>query len=190
MHLFKQHAVSDPESVSHLIPVIDFGPYFAGRAGALEVLAEQLRHACENIGFFYALNHGVPEAVIDRAFAASRRFHALPLDEKLKLSLNESNIGYMPMNTSVQAASTVHKATKPNQNESFFISHDRGADHPDVVAGVPLRGRNQWPDGLPGLRQDMMGVFRCVAGDVQPDDAGFRGGAGYAAGLFRQVLCR
>ena len=66
------------------------------------------------------------------AFAASRRFHALPLEKKLKLRLNENNIGYMPMNASVQGASTVHKATKPNQNESFFISHDRGADHPDV----------------------------------------------------------
>ena len=36
------------------------------------------------------------------------------------------------MNESIQGASTVHKATRPNYNESFFISHDRGADHPDV----------------------------------------------------------
>jgi isopenicillin N synthase-like dioxygenase len=164
MHLFKQQAVKDPESVSELIPVIDFGPYFAGEAGALDRLAEHLRHACENIGFFYAANHGVPQAVIDRAFAASRRFHALPLEEKLKLRLNESNIGYLPMNASVQGASTVHKATKPNQNESFFISHDRGADHPDVIAGIPLRGRNQWPDGMPSLREDMMDYFHALSG--------------------------
>jgi isopenicillin N synthase-like dioxygenase len=164
MHLFKQHAVKDRESISELIPVIDFGPYFAGEAGALAALAEALRHACENVGFLYATNHGVPQAVIDRGFAASRRFHALPLDEKLKLRLNQNNIGYLPMNTSVQGASTVHKATKPNQNESFFISHDRGADHPDVVAGIPLRGRNQWPEGLPGMREDMMAYFHALRG--------------------------
>jgi isopenicillin N synthase-like dioxygenase len=164
MHLFKQHAVRDVESVSELIPVVDFGPYFAGEPGALEVLAERLRHACETVGFLYAVNHGVPQAVIDRGFAASRRFHALPLEEKLRLSLNENNIGYMPMNASMQAASTVHKATKPNQNESFFISHDRRVDHPDVVAGIPLRGRNQWPEGLPGLREDMMGYFHALRG--------------------------
>ena len=76
----------------------------------------------------------MPEELIDRAFAASRRFHALPLEEKLKLRLNENNIGYLPINASVQGASTVHKATRPNQNESFFISHDRGPDHPDVIA--------------------------------------------------------
>ena len=108
------------------IPVIDYGPYFAGEPDALQLLAERLRYACENIGFFYAINHGVPQETIDRGFAASRRFHALPLEEKLKLRLNQNNIGYMPMNASVQAASKVHKATKPNQNESFFISHDRG----------------------------------------------------------------
>ena len=162
MHLFQQHAVKDLAAISSMIPVIDYGPYFAGEPGALPRLAENLRYACENIGFFYALNHGVPQDIIDRGFAASRRFHALPLDEKLKLKLNENNIGYMPMNASVQGASTVHKATKPNQNESFFISHDRGPDHPDVRDGIPLRGRNQWPPGVPGVREDMMAYFHAL----------------------------
>lgn len=162
MHLFKQHAVQNVSEVSRLIPVIDYGPYFADVPGAMESLAQQLRHACTQVGFFYALNHGVPQEIIDRGFAASRRFHALPLEEKLKLQLNENNIGYMPMNASVQGASTVHKATKPNQNESFFVSHDRAADHPDVVAGLPLRGRNQWPAGMGDLRAAMMAYFRAL----------------------------
>jgi isopenicillin N synthase-like dioxygenase len=70
----------------------------------------------------------------------------------------------MPINASVQGASTVHKATRPNQNESFFISHDRGPDHPDVVAGTPLRGANQWPPEhlAPGMRDDMLAYFRAV----------------------------
>jgi isopenicillin N synthase-like dioxygenase len=162
MHLFQTNAVKDFESVAAIIPVIDYGPYFAGEPGALHHLAQDVRHACENIGFFYALNHGVPQDIIDRGFAASRRFHALPLAEKLKLRLNQNNIGYMPMNASVQAASTVHEATKPNQNESFFISHDRAADHPDVLAATPLRGRNQWPDSVPGLREDMNAYFHAL----------------------------
>src|SRR6202042_2437079 len=135
MHLFQQHPVKDLSAAAARIPVIDYGPYFAGEPGALERLAEQVRHACENIGFLYVLNHDVSQEIIDRGFAASRRFHALPLEEKLKLRLNQNNIGYMPMNASVQAASQVHKATKPNQNESFFISHDRGAAHPEGLAG-------------------------------------------------------
>jgi isopenicillin N synthase-like dioxygenase len=77
MHLFKQHAVKDFSEATAKIPVIDYGPYFAGEPDALERLAEEVRHACENIGFLYVLNHGVPQEIIDRGFAASRRFHAL-----------------------------------------------------------------------------------------------------------------
>ncbi len=162
MNLFQEHAVRDYAAAAAQIPLIDFGPCFAGEPGALEHTAAVVRHACENIGFFYAANHGVPDALINRAFAASRRFHALPLAEKLNLRLNENNIGYLPVNASVQGASTVHKATRPNQNESFFISHDRGPDHPDVIAGTPLRGRNQWPAGEPQLRHDMMAYFHAM----------------------------
>ncbi len=162
MHLFQQRAVKDFASAAATIPVIDHGPYFTGEPGALQHLAEQVRYACENIGFLYVLNHGVPQEIIDRGFAASRRFHALPLEQKLQLRLNQNNIGYMPMNASMQAASQVHKATKPNQNESFFISHDRGPDHPDVLAGIPLRGQNQWPEGMPELRADMTAYFAAL----------------------------
>src|SRR5207249_7205259 len=164
MNLFEEHAVRDHVAAAAQIPVIDFGPVFAGEPGALQSVAAAARHACENVGFFYALNHGVPEALIDRAFTASRQFHALPLADKLKLRLDENNIGYLPINASVQGASTVHKATRPNQNESFFVTHDRGPEHPDVVAGKPLRGRNQWPDGAIGemMCRDMMAYFAAL----------------------------
>ncbi|HUN50156.1 MAG TPA: 2-oxoglutarate and iron-dependent oxygenase domain-containing protein [Candidatus Sulfotelmatobacter sp.] len=162
MHLFKQHAVADAAAAAAKIPIIDFGPYFAGKPDALTRLADQVREACENIGFFYISRHGVSETLVERAFAASRRFHALPLARKLALKLNENNIGYLPINASVQGASTVHKATKPNQNESFFTSHDRGPDHPDVVAGKPLRGRNQWPEGVPGFREDTIAYMKAM----------------------------
>jgi len=164
MNLFKEQGVRDYAAAAAQIPVIDFGPYFAGEPGALERLAAAVGDACEHVGFFYALNHGVDEGLIERAFAASRRFHALPLDEKLALRLNDWNIGYLPIDASVQGASTVHKATRPNRNESFFISHDRGPDHPDVVAGLPLRGRNQWPQSLPDIRAPMMAYFHALRG--------------------------
>src|SRR5437868_11826302 len=166
MHLFEEHGVRYPRAAAGQIPVIDYGPYFADAPGALEQVATAVAHACENVGFFYALNHGVPDELVDRAFAASRRFHALPLEQKLAVKLNENNIGYLPINASVQGASTVHKATRPNQNESFFVSHDRGPEHPDVIAGTPLRGQNQWPAansrGMPDMRRDMMAYFAAL----------------------------
>jgi len=143
--------------------VIDFAPAFQG-SGAVDAIAAQVRDACEHVGFFYMAGHGVPQAVVDAAFAASREFHALPLADKMRLKINENNIGYLPVNQSMQRASTVHKNTRPNYNESFFISHDRGADHPDVVAGLPLRGRNQWPEGHARMRTAMLEYLKSLDG--------------------------
>jgi isopenicillin N synthase-like dioxygenase len=164
MNLFKARAVKDANAAARAIPVIDFGPAFRGDAGGLATVAEQVGHASEQVGFFYAADHGVPQEVIDAAFAASREFHALPLEEKMQLKLNENNIGYLAVNQSMQRHSTVHQATRPNFNESFFISHDRAADHPDVLAGTPLRGRNQWPEGHEGMRAAMVRYFKALVG--------------------------
>lgn len=162
MNLFQQQAARDPEAALAQLPVLDLGPYLAGADGALENLAGEIVTACETSGFFYIANHGVPQGLIDDAFAQSKRFHALPLAAKEKLALDAANIGYMAMNTSMQAHSTVHKATTPNQNESFFVTHDRGPEHPDVLAKKPLRGQNQWPDGLPGFREGVMAYFAAL----------------------------
>ena len=109
---------------------------------------------------------------------------------QLALKLNDNNIGYLPLNASVQGASTVHKATRPNQNESFFVSHDRGADHPDVVAGKPLRGRNRWPGGEAELRPDMMAYFDAVGAMCDRMLPPFAVALGMPADFFRTVLCR
>ncbi len=162
MNVLKALAVRSVEEAMRAIPVIDFGPAFRGESGGLDAVAAEVRHACEHVGFFYIAGHGVAQAVIDAAFDASREFHAVPLEEKMRLKLNENNIGYLPPNQSMQRASTVHKATRPNYNESFFISHDRSADHADVVARMPLRGQNQWPHGHERMRAAMLQYFKTL----------------------------
>jgi len=164
MNIFKAMAVANPEEASRAIPVIDFGPAFRSEPGGLPAVARQVGHASETVGFFYLAGHGVPQAVIDDAFQASREFHAIGLTEKLALKINENNIGYLPVNQSMQRHSTVHKATRPNFNESFFISHDRAADHPDVVAGTSLRGRNHWPAGHERMRATMVRYMKAMEG--------------------------
>jgi isopenicillin N synthase-like dioxygenase len=162
MNIFKAMAVRSLEEATRAIPVIDAGAAFRGEPDGFDATARQMREACERVGFFYLAGHGVPQAAIDAGFAAAREFHALPLAEKLRLKLNENNIGYLPVNQSMQRASTVHKATRPNYNESFFISHDRGAEHPDVLAATPLRGRNQWPEGHEAMRAAMVAYFKAL----------------------------
>ena len=135
------------------IPGLDLGPYLRCEAGALEALAEALRETAENVGFFYIENHGVPQEAIDQAFAASRRFHSLPLAHKMETPINLDNVGYMGVNASMQRHSKVEVARKPNYNASFFVKRDRTPDDPDVIAKKPYRGLNQWPRDLPGFRE-------------------------------------
>jgi isopenicillin N synthase-like dioxygenase len=85
MHLFGQFAVGDFDAAARIIPVIDLWALFRRSAWSA-------RECCgRNVGFFHALNHGVSDETIERAFAASRRFHALPLAQKLALRLDDNN---------------------------------------------------------------------------------------------------
>jgi len=134
------------------IPVLDLAPYLSGQSAARERLAKQLCHALENIGFYFIKGHGVPQSLIDAAFAATARFHAQPLDRKMKLRRNRDNVGYLPMSRSDDPEAVI----KPNVNEAFFLKRDLPADHPDVVAGKRFRGANRWPDDLPGFRETVV----------------------------------
>ncbi|MDN8618592.1 isopenicillin N synthase family dioxygenase [Variovorax ginsengisoli] len=138
------------------IPVFDLGPYLLGEAGAMEKLGTELRYALENVGFYFIVNHGLDQALIDRTFAAARRFHDLPLEEKLALKLNEHIRGYQPMKGAVTRHSAVNANNLPNVNEAIFFGPELVDDHPDVLAGKPFRGHNQWPSDLAGFREDVL----------------------------------
>ncbi|MCX7360287.1 MAG: 2-oxoglutarate and iron-dependent oxygenase domain-containing protein, partial [Alphaproteobacteria bacterium] len=70
------------------IPIIDVAGAIAGDRAAIEACARQLRHAYEDVGFWFLKGHRVPQAMVDEVFAEVARFHALPLDEKLALAIN------------------------------------------------------------------------------------------------------
>jgi isopenicillin N synthase-like dioxygenase len=141
------------------IPVLDLGAYLEGAPGALDATAASLREALERVGFFFIVNHGVPWPLVNGIFAEARRFHALPLDEKLALKMSKHNTGYVAVGGGVSNASRIAAARKPNLNAAFFMKRDRSPDDPDVVNDVPLRGLNQWPAALPGFREKLREYF-------------------------------
>jgi isopenicillin N synthase-like dioxygenase len=145
-----------PSSRIDAIPGLDLGPYLAGEPGALDALAAQLRHVCENIGFFYIENHGIAPELVERTFQESVRIHALPDERKAEIRIDRHNIGYMGVNQSIQKHTDLGKATRPNYNESYFIKRERTPDDPDVIAGKRFRGLNQWPRELPGFRENVL----------------------------------
>ncbi|MFI5001662.1 MAG: isopenicillin N synthase family dioxygenase [Reyranellales bacterium] len=137
------------------IPIIDVSGVLAGDAGALKDCTQQLQHAYEDVGFWFLKGHRVPQNLIDRVFAEVARFHALPLEEKLKLKIDEHNIGYLAMRAATTRHSDVSTDNLPNLNEAYFIKRDLPLDHPDVVANKRFRGANRWP-ALPGFRETIV----------------------------------
>jgi isopenicillin N synthase-like dioxygenase len=95
------------------IPAIDLGPYLAGETGALDHAAAELHHALTEIGFYSIVNHGVPSALVQEVYRQVARFHAQPLDEKLKIKLDKHNVGYLPLIGDTLRTSVVANVTKP-----------------------------------------------------------------------------
>ena len=86
MDLFKEFGVKDHRGGGGADPGHRFRPALRRRTRrARPPCAADRAMPARMSGSSMRLDHGVPEELIDRAFAASRRFHALPLDEKLKL---------------------------------------------------------------------------------------------------------
>ena len=142
-------------ATTEMIPVIDLGPYLKGEPGALDRAATELRHALTEIGFYFIVNHGVPREQIASVFDQVKRFHAQPMEEKLKVKVNDHTIGYMPIMEKA-APNAAAQGKKPSQNEAFFLRRDRAADDPDVIAGRRFHVQNQWPANLPGFREQTL----------------------------------
>src|SRR4051812_5301706 len=133
------------------IPVLDLAPLIRGEPGAVAALGAELRDAFENVGFYFIINHGVPQSLIDATFESTRRFHAMPLEDKLALQINKDNIGYLPFKGSVTRHSQLNPNNRPNLVEAYFTKRELPPDHPDRLSGLPFRGANRWPANLPGF---------------------------------------
>jgi isopenicillin N synthase-like dioxygenase len=115
--------------------------------------------ACIGTGFFYLGNHGIPAAVIADAVDQAHRLFALPIEQRLAVSLSQSrcNRGYEPMQ-----AQTLEAGMPPDLKEGFNIGEDLPADDPRVLAGLFNHGPNQWPAGLPAFRPAMEAYFNAL----------------------------
>lgn len=135
--------------MSDQLPVIDL----SGRD--LPRLAALIGAACREIGFFYVVGHGVPQALIDQTFAQARWFFALDPAEKARVAIERvgNNRGYAALK------SEALDPTRPaDLKEAFNVGLELAADHPDLKAGVPFRGLNGWPAD-PAFRATLLAYF-------------------------------
>src|SRR5690349_927006 len=123
------------------LPVIDMAPLRAGDGAARLRVAAAIGAACRESGFFYAVGHGIPEALLGRLETASRRFFALPEATKRQLAMARGGRawrGWFPVGGELTSG-------RPDRKEGLYFGEELAADDPRVVAGVPLHGPNLFP---------------------------------------------
>jgi isopenicillin N synthase-like dioxygenase len=125
------------------LPIIDLTPLLKGSDPA--GVAVEIGDACRELGFFYVTNHGISAETLAALDAASRKFFALPEQEKMKIAMAKGGRawrGYFPVGGELTSG-------KPDRKQGLYFGEELGADDARVRADLPLHGANQFPDAVP-----------------------------------------
>lgn len=137
------------------LPIIDISGLRSQNLADRQAVAAELGRVSREIGFFYATGHGVAPALLERVFAASRRFFAEPMAAKEALSIRRSDkdVGYIALDDE-----QLDPESPADHKEAFNIGLELAPDHPAILEDRPFRGVNFWPD-LPGWRETMLEYY-------------------------------
>ena len=72
------------------IPIIDISPLLGGSKSDIDKVTNDIADACKSIGFFYIINHGIPQALCNKVFAESRAFFDQPAEVKETINIKKS----------------------------------------------------------------------------------------------------
>jgi isopenicillin N synthase-like dioxygenase/nicotinamidase-related amidase len=135
--------VADTDEIAQIIggtspaklPVIDLSPLLAGEIAGRKAVADRIRAACIDNGFFYIVGHGVPFELTDSVLSECRRLFALDEDSKREISTaSPSGRGYGRM-----------RGGSASAKEEYYLGSDQPGD------AEP----NRWPENLPGFQDTM-----------------------------------
>jgi isopenicillin N synthase-like dioxygenase len=137
-----------PPPSGNAIPLLDLARFNAGAAERAAFLAE-LRAAARDVGFFYLAGHGVAPGLQRELLEVSRRFFALPTDQKLSIEMVHSPHfrGYNRV-----ARELTRGAADWREQIDLGAERDAYPRGPEMPAWLRLQGPNQWPTALPELR--------------------------------------
>jgi isopenicillin N synthase-like dioxygenase len=171
------------------IPVLDVSGLAGGDPAAIAQAGRAMREAAESIGFFYVANHGVPASLVERAFAASKAFFALPEADKRKVEIDARHRGFLAVGQAKMYASA-----KIDLKESYLWGLELGPDDPDVIAGKPLMGPNNWPAAQDEMREAFYAYYLAICACGQRLLKGLAASLGrdpsFFAGAFAKPLAR
>jgi isopenicillin N synthase-like dioxygenase len=170
----------------HAIPILDVSALRSPDEAERVAIAARLGAACRGVGFFLATGHGIAPERIAALFAAARGFFMQPDAAKQALSIRRSphNRGYVGL-----SEEQLDPSQPADRKEAFNIGLDLAPDDPELVAGVPFRGLNLWPDP-PGFRETMLAHFAACHEIGRLLHRGFALDLGLAEDFFEDKLDR
>src|SRR5262245_39153187 len=146
------------------VPVIDVAPFFTGGRAERLAVARAIGRACEDIGFFTIVGHGVDPGLIERMDRVSRAFFDLPLADKQKVARPkpEQSRGYIGVGEE-NLAYGVGTATT-DLKEFFAIGPVDVPDAPyyTAPAAYPSFAPNVWPERPAELRDVYTAYYRAL----------------------------
>ena len=139
------------------IPVIDVSALARDDASAARRVADDIRRASIDVGFFYVTGHGVPHDLVRATQMAAKYFFRLPDAAKQAIKVNAAHRGYVPF-----AQTTQPGRKRPDLKESFNFAFPFTPDQIEACAGCTLVGMNQWPHDEPLFREVLEDYYRAV----------------------------
>ena len=129
------------------IPVIDVSALAGRDEAAASRVADDIRRAAIEVGFFYVSHHGVPRDLVRATLMAAKYFFLLPQASLRAIEVNGAHRGYVPF-----AQTTQPGRKRPDLKESFNFAYPFTEADLETHAGRALIGLNQWPAGEPAWR--------------------------------------
>jgi isopenicillin N synthase-like dioxygenase len=117
------------------IPIIDVSAFTRGPAGKRAVV-NAIARACEQVGFFGIVGHGVDRGKIDAIYREGRAFFALPREEKMQVGRPAPGVsrGYNSL-ADQSLGNTLATGVPPDLQESFAIGPLDIGDGPHWTEG-------------------------------------------------------
>ncbi|KAG5645449.1 hypothetical protein DXG03_005998 [Asterophora parasitica] len=137
------------------IPVIDLANIRKSDLNVQKALADEIRDACINVGFFYVKNHGIPEDILHATLDNAKRFFAQPTESKMEIENKKSPAfkGYHPIlsgNNNPDNAGDMHEGFE------FGWEPLHAAQRNNEEKDGAMAGANVWPSDLPGFREGVL----------------------------------
>lgn len=96
-----------------------------------------LRHACEEVGFFYIDRHGIDPTLLKNLVDVCSRFFSQPGTQKQQVRIDHTLRGYLPLGYRSYAG---EKREGISHQEGYWMGYEA-----DPQPHRPLDARNRWP---------------------------------------------